>query len=259
MLVLYALVGVACAVAVLRRSSGPHEKAGMGAFWSAVATVPLWPLWAPFVLATPRPRDRPVTAADAGEGRTAVHATATHEGETSRAARARIRRALDESVKAVAGTEVAPLFSRHVADRIAEEVGRVAQRIDELLGLTSSAGLDRAAAEQRLRALETEAGASDRAVATARLQLESLMRLEALRASDARALDELADLLEALRAQLLLARYAGSAADGTSAIVSEVWARLEGLGAGFEPSAHGHSPPSQPLRGSAAVPSGGGL
>ena len=78
-------------------------------------------------------------------------------------------------------------------------------------------------------------GVSDRALATARLQHSSLERLAELRGAGARALDELADLLEALRTQLVLARYEGSPANDASAIVSEVWARLEGLGAVLDP------------------------
>jgi hypothetical protein len=105
--------------------------------------------------------------------------------------------------------------------------------MDELRALQATRGLDRAASEARLRDLEAR-GASERTLDAARLQHESLARLEQLRAADAQALEELADLLEALRAQLLLARYAGSSADGTGAIVSEVWARLEGLGAAFD-------------------------
>jgi hypothetical protein len=71
-------------------------------------------------------------------------------------------------------------------------------------------------------------------VVTARLQHDSLTRLQQLRGADAQALEELAELLEALRTQLLLARYSGSSADGAGAIVGEVWARLEGLGVAFD-------------------------
>ena len=49
---LYALVGIACAIAVFRRA----PKRSFGAVVSAIATVPLWPLWAPFALAPSRPR-----------------------------------------------------------------------------------------------------------------------------------------------------------------------------------------------------------
>jgi hypothetical protein len=219
---LYGMAGIACAVAVLRKE---QAQGGRGALWSAVATVPLWPLWAPFVLATPRPKERPQRSS-AVEPRAPTKAA--KDG-----ALGRIDHALEESVKAVAGTPMSQVFSRQVAQRITSEVALVAERMHELTSLASSRGLDRAASAARLSELE-ERGAPERTVATARLQHESLLRLEQLRAADAQALEELADLLEALRAQLLVARYAGSSADGTGAIVSEVWARLEGLGAAFE-------------------------
>jgi len=50
-------------------------------------------------------------------------------------------------------------------------------------------------------------------------------------ATATRALDELCELVQALRTQLVLARFAGSSVEGTGGIVSEVWARVEGLGA----------------------------
>jgi hypothetical protein len=223
LVMLYGVVGVACALAVLRR----QQEHGVGrAAWSAMATVPLWPLWAPFVLATPRPRGRPPAPGDAR----GPHGP---RGTTEPGALGRIQHALDEAVKAVAGTPMADVFSKAVATRIAAEVAHVADRMEELRVLQATRGLDRDASAARLRDLEAR-GASERTLEAARLQHESLARLEELRAADAQALEELADLLEALRAQLLLARYAGSSADGTGAIVSEVWARLEGLGAAFD-------------------------
>jgi hypothetical protein len=224
-LLLYGVIGLACAVAVLRR----EETHGLSAaLWSAAATVPLWPLWAPFVLATARPKSRRAPES-APSSRTAAPRSASPEAGPL----ARIQHALDEAVKAVAGTPMADVFSRTVANRIAAEVAHVAARMDELRDLQATRGLDREASEARLRDLEAR-GASERTLGAARLQHDSLTRLEQLRAADAQALEELADLLEALRAQLLLARYAGSSAEGTGAIVSEVWARLEGLGAAFD-------------------------
>jgi hypothetical protein len=227
LIILYGIIGIACAIAVLRK----EQAQGLGkAAWSAVATVPLWPLWAPFVLATPRPRER---APDVATRRPASAHVTGEVNRTRHGPLPRIEHALEESVKAVAGTPMSEMFSKQVAQRISAEVARVAQRIDELKALASARGLDREASATRLHDLEAQ-GAPERTVATARLQHESLTRLEELRTADAQALDELADLLEALRAQLLVARYAGSSADGTGAIVSEVWARLEGLGVAFE-------------------------
>ena len=65
---------------------------------------------------------------------------------------------------------------------------------------------------------------------SARLHLANVERLEALRRRDELALEELGELVAALRTQLVLARYAGSTAEGAGDIVSEVWARVEVLG-----------------------------
>ena len=120
---------------------------------------------------------------------------------------------------------------------LAGSSGRALQLIGgspEIAEKSAQGSFDRAGSAARIEEL-VRSGASDRAVATARLQHDSRVRLADLRAADARALDELADILEALRTQLLLARYEGSPADDASAIVSEVWARLEGLGAAVDP------------------------
>ncbi len=213
LLILYGVIGFACAIAVLRRSA----TRDLATVASAAVTVPLWPLWAPFALGTPKPRGAP-----------------RREGAETNAVR-RIDRALAEAVAAVAATPMSDVFSPKVASRISAEVLRVAARLEELGALAGQAGFDAEASARRLRDLEAR-GASERAIGTARLQHESVLRLDQLRAADRQALDELADLLEALRAQLLLARYAGSSAEGAGAIVSEVWARLEGLGAAFGPT-----------------------
>lgn len=212
---LYALVGIACAIAVLRRA----PTRGLGALLSALATVPLWPLWAPFALGPTRAR----TSRRDGVAR-----------PENAAVLARVDRALADAVAAVAETPMSDVFTPRTASRINAEVARVAGRLADLSALAEKSGFDRGASSRRLEELE-RGGASDRALATARLQDESLARLAELRAADARALDELADLLEALRTQLVLARYEGSPAADASAIVSEVWARLEGLGAVLDP------------------------
>ena len=180
---------------------------------SAVATVLVWPLWAPFALGTPRSPPSP-------------------RGPGSRGV-ARIERALAEAVEAVAGTPMSEVFSPKIAARISAEVARVAARLEELSALTTQAAFDAQASAKHVKDLEAR-GAPERTVVTARLQHESLTRLEQLRGADAQALEELAELLEALRAQLLLARYSGSSAEGAGAIVGEVWARLEGLGVAFD-------------------------
>ena len=57
-----------------------------------------------------------------------------------------------------------------------------------------------------------------------------MQRLQHLAARDRRALDELAELIGALRTQLVFARYSGSSPGEAGDIVTEVWARVEMLG-----------------------------
>jgi hypothetical protein len=214
LLALYAVVGVACAIATLRRANSIRTRSVA----AAVAMVAVWPFWAPFALATPPQRTTRAAPRPPGPG-----------------VLARIERALDEAVAAAADTPMSEVFSPKVAARIGAEAARVAARLEELDTLSARAGFDAEASARRVVELEAR-GAPELAVATARLQHGNLTRLVELRAADAQALEDLADLLEALRTQLLLARYSGSSADGAGAIVSEVWARLEGLGAAFEGS-----------------------
>jgi hypothetical protein len=205
LVVVYLIVGAGCAALVIRKGAVDASRVA-----SAAATVVLWPLWAPFALGKPAVAQAP-NPRDTG-------------------AVARIERALGEAVDAAADTPMQGVFSRPVATRILAEVARVATRIGELRALAQRAGFDVAASARRLHDLEAKSS-PERTLATARLQHESLLRLDKLLVDDVQALDDLADLLEALRAQLLLARYAGSSAEGAEAMVSEVWARLEGLGA----------------------------
>ncbi|MEP7127041.1 MAG: hypothetical protein ABJE95_39275, partial [Byssovorax sp.] len=142
----------------------------------------------------------------------------------------RVEAALREGVEACAGTSLESLLPRDAAARIAAEVKRASERHAELDAVLGREGFDLTAAEQRVASLE-KTSASARSIATARLHLENVKRLAALRDRDARALEELADLVQALRTQLTLARFAGSSVEGVGGIVSEVWARVEGLGA----------------------------
>ncbi len=217
LLALYAVIGLACAIAVFRRAATRDVSTVL----SALVTVPLWPLWAPFALAPQRAEGRPRSAS-----------RRVPNGQSD-AIVVRVEKALTDAVEAVADTPLSGVFTEATAARIAAEVARIAVRIEDLGALAERNGFDRAESARRLAELE-RSGASERAIATARLQHESLEKLAQLEAADTAALEELAALVEALRTQLVLARYQGSPADGASAMVSEVWARLEGLGAVLE-------------------------
>ncbi len=198
----YAAVGVGVAWFLYRRGDGPlQQRAG-----SAALGLLLWPLWAPIAFST----SRPVTS---GWGTDAPQ---------------RIEAALREGVEAARGTPLEALLSETAATQISENAAKAADRHQELCELMRRPGLSIAEAERRVEQLE-RAGASHRALASARLQLDNANRLAGIRDKDAQALEELADLLGALRTQLVLARYSGSSVEGVGGLVSEMWARVEGL------------------------------
>lgn len=209
---LYAMVGAACAVAIFRRTEGSRRRR-----WaSAALAVPLWPLWAPIALTSTGAVSRPVRSRDRGT------------------AMARIEAALAEGLEACAGSPLATLLSRDVVSGIMGKVATISARHAELGDLVSQEAFDLQAAERRVEMLERGGRSSHRALVTARLQLESTRKLHAMWERDERALDELAELVEALRTQLVLARFSGSSAEGVGGIVTEVWARISGLNAAID-------------------------
>jgi hypothetical protein len=228
LVVVYAVAGVACAVAVYRTA----PARGASAWLSAVIAIPLWPLWGPIALTSAR---RPATPPRPHVPPAPVDAGVAASAE-------RIEAALREGVEACAGSSLEALLPRDAAERMLADVRRAAERHAELGALLGREGFDRVAAEARLAALQAE-GASPRAVSTARLHLDNVRRLSALRERDARTLEELGDVVSALRAQLVVARFAGSQAEGASGIVSDLWARVEGLGValGEDDGPHAHA------------------
>jgi hypothetical protein len=221
---LYGIAGLGCAVAIYRSSTDSRPRAAA----AAALAVPLWPLWAPIALTS----RRAVFQAQAWG------AEARAKGARSPAcdAAAKIDAALREGVDACAGTSLESLLPRDAAARISAEVARAAARHAELTTILERPEFDLAAAERRVSELTRAVAAAPdatppRALLTARLHGENVKRLSALRARDALALEDLADLVQALRTQLVLARFAGSSVEGAGGIVSEVWARVEGLGA----------------------------
>lgn len=220
----YAAVGTACAIAILRAS----PKRDASAVGSALLGLLIWPLWAPVVLTQRAP---PVGA---------TPPTANTPKDAVFGARDRIQVAIREGVEACAGTPLETLFSGEAGLRIAAEVERAVARHAEIRALIGRTGFDVNAVQARLRELESTGG-SARSIATARLQLENVRRLVALRERDARTLGEIEDLMQALKTQLVLMRFEGSGAEGASGLVAELWARVEGLGGalGAEEAAEG--------------------
>lgn len=204
LLALYLAVGAAIAAMVLRRASGPRSVR----LASALAAWILWPLWAPIALGPDR-TPRRVARTPALDR---LHAT------------------LDETLGAAAGTPFSALLGHDAAARIRREIERAAARSAELEAALSRPGCDPRQANSRVAELEAR-GASSRALQTARLHKDGLERLARLRDADRRMLEEMGDALEALRSQIVLAR---ACAPGSSDIVSELWARVEGLGSALD-------------------------
>lgn len=204
LLVLYGAAGVASATLVY--SASPERGARAAAL--ALLTLPLWPLWLPIAL---RPKARPPRPST---------------GDATRAA-------IWEAYEAVVGSPLEALLPRDAALRMLEEVERAAERHRELARLLTEPQFSLPTAERRVETL-LQSGAAERGVAPARLHLENVRRLEALRQRDEDTLLELGELVAALRTQLILARYSGDGPGDARDIVSEVWARVEVLGSTLE-------------------------
>lgn len=218
--ILYLIGGVASALGIWRL----HHSLS-----SSLAALLLWPLWAP--VAFMDPKRRPVERREP-DGRL---------GD-------RIAQVLDDARCAAAGTPFETLLNGAAAHRIGAEVERASERLEGLDAVLSQPEFSRSVILERLATLTAE-GASEATIRPARLHLESVERLTAMRAQQAAALAELEQVLAALRSQLVVARYAG-AHEGVDGILGDLWARVEGLGAVLD-----HEPEAGGPEGPEAVPS----
>ncbi len=142
-------------------------------------------------------------------------------------------RAIDAAREACVEAALDPVFSEQMAIRLCGEVERSVVRIEALERTLDAPLFDPGEAEAHAQTLE---GAVDRGrLASASLHARNVRRMRALLEADLRALRELVELLRALRSQLALARFVGASEADASGIVSEVWSRVEGLGAVIEP------------------------
>jgi hypothetical protein len=206
LLMLYAAAGVASAGVVYRAA----PERGRAAVLSAALSLPLWPLWLPVALtAKRRPPPEPAL------------------GDATRAA-------IWEAHEAVVGSSLEPLLPRAAALRMLQEVERAGERHRELACLLEQPSFSAKAAAEHVEKLERD-GTAARSLVPARLHLENVRRLEALRHRDEQTLLELGELATTLRTQMVLARYAGSTPLDAGDIVSEVWARVEVLGSTLDP------------------------
>ena len=198
---LYLAVGVAFALIVYKRPRPDARKPWM----SMLVSIPLWPLWIPVVMGPERrgPSDRMGDASD-------------------------IEQALREGASAVRGTPLEALLPAAAVERLLQEVSSASARSFELSRVLMQPQFDEALAQATIERLEQEGNL--RALASARLHWANVVRLAEMRDRDLLALDELRELVRALRTQLVLARFAGSGTEGTGELVMEMWARVESLG-----------------------------
>jgi hypothetical protein len=209
--VLYGIGGVASAALVRRFTGKPKRESAT----SLLLSLLLWPLWLPIALASRKPSSL-------------VGPRLSSDTEV----------ALLEAHAAVRGTPLEPLLPRQALDRILSELARAGERHAELSELLARRHFDPKLAEARVARL-TRDGAPARTLSSARLHLDNVERLAALRARDQRTFEELAELVLALRAQLVLAKFSESSASDVQGIVSEVWARIDVLGTTLEPASAG--------------------
>jgi hypothetical protein len=150
--ILYAAAGAVSAAVIQKRRSARGERS----LAHALLAVPLWPLWLPVALASPDERRT--------NGGGAVGSTEA---------------ALLEGHEAVRGTPFEALLPRAAVDRILGEVRRAGERREELRALLARPSFGLESARTHVERLG-RAGASARALASARLVSEVWARVEVL-------------------------------------------------------------------------------
>jgi hypothetical protein len=219
---LYAAVGAGCVVAywaALGRaatSAGPRRMAVA----DAVLLGFLWPVYGPFLLMR-------------GDEDAPVGGTATGPEAREVAFLSALRRARQTPLGAVLPDEA-------TARALAQRLRVAAAKVAEIDGLLAQPVFDEDDVRRRLDELTARA-ASDWAVATARMRLQNIHRLRALRHRFAAELDEVGELLVQLTTQAEVLRLAGPAASGggpggsmdapgdVAELVRELVSRVEGL------------------------------
>lgn len=192
--VIYVVAGAALAVvaAISRRLASPVDGLMM---------VALWPIWAPLAIARST-GDPP--AADPRE----------HE------LLAALARAQDSPLAVV-------LPDAESARVLAARLREASVRLDELDRLLARPDFDPAAAERRAHELAARGAAA--AADTAQLRVRTLGQLAHLRERYRAELDEVHELIAQLVAQAELVRLQPSIAHGSSELVRELVAQIEGL------------------------------
>jgi hypothetical protein len=209
---LYAVVGVACAVGLAARAPA-GSRPGLV---DALLCVGAWPLYVPVWVAGRASAPGP-GAATAGE----------LSGDIGRE-----HGALVDSLRAVGDPLVASLLpTRDQLDRLVSHLYGLDARVAELDEVLAGEAFDAARAGEALRSAERQG----RGVEQARLALESIERLTRLRAKAAADRDDLLSLCQRLRMQVTVLRFAGADASEVRGLLAEIQGRVEGAGAALAP------------------------
>jgi hypothetical protein len=194
---LYLVLGVALALWCDRKLK---DRTPSARATSLLLSVAAWPLWAPIALFAEGERALP--------GHSPVLL--------------RIQSALSEARRAVEGTSLQNLLPDTLLAQFVSSLQQVERRHAELGQLLSRPEF------------RVQRGAE---VVGARGHHDSVARLHQLKQRDERVLLEMADLAEALRSQLLVARYSGEdehVGGGVKDMVLDLAARVESMDAWFE-------------------------
>ena len=189
LIVLYLVVGIACGGVHYHRCT----ERGVREVASSLTLVALWPLWAPFAMGP---------------------APAMPRGPFA----SRIALALERAGSASPSSDAGAL-GRGEISALMKQVDASELRLREL---------DAQLAEMRQQSSGILPEGSD-GEARARLRASSITQLEALRDREQRALLELADTCDLLRAQHLVSRFGGAGATETADLRDELWARVQAL------------------------------
>lgn len=209
-LILYGLIGILIAAACDLRQ---RDRSLTARLTSAVLALSAWPLWGPIVWL------QPAGIAPAGESQLVV----------------RCRRALAEARQAVQGSSLDNLLPERLIAQLLHGLHQVEGRHQELTQL-----LARPEFQSNGDAANTGLSRTRPAL---RAYDDNVRRLRELRQRDERILDEIAELAEALRTQLLVARYSGANDPGASIgdLLTALATRVESMDAWFELDAPGAS------------------